>query len=399
MAREVLTFYTPYSNFKKFTSALKEVYAVYIKDISYTDSIINIQLENEEWIYISYATNEYNTTYLRQKLIELFQIVDQRSCENIQMKDSILQQILLFQGVYEITFTYESMQRKDKIVSLMEIADKLTALILWETQDLSNSFGDILLSYDGKSEITQFYPIDEAALCMHHYDLTDEQLLRMHRSIQGLRHKGIYAPSNLEVPHQEKWRICQDKREIIKRCLACMITAMYAEALLKQKWTTQRAYEYVKQFIQLYDIQTVFSAKEIEFLSNVQPSEEECDSFYQGYEHCNAFLWILGLIEHLPFPDKCVDSSLIPKILMYGSIEQIEQDTIVRPIEGLLDEMDILQRYYWSIQHASHIGLHIPAHLNKEVVRCRYHAWKWIVNKKVVSWDDVDENMMVLVPN
>lgn len=399
MMKETLTFYTPYSHFGQLIHALKEVYHTNIQDVSYTDSMVYIQLVNQGMIQIRYATNEYNVAYLRQKLMALFQIVDQRDCERRQIKDSLLQQILLFHGVYEIVFTYDTARRKDKIVSLMEVADKLTALILWETQDISNSFGDIILSRDGSSEVTQFYPIDEASLCIHHYDLTDEQLLRMHRSTQILRHKGIYAPSNLEIPHKDAWYLCQDKEDIIKRCLACMITAMYAGILLDQKWSSEKAYDYVKQLIQLYDVQIVFSVKEIEFLSHPNPSEEECRHFYRGNEYCIPFLWAIGFIDQLHFPNAFSDpSTIIHKMFAYASIEQMAQEVVLRPLEEMLDMMDLIQRYRWSIMQTKNLGFETPAHLHPEVVEYWYQAWKWMVNTHNTSWDEVDEEIDILSP-
>ncbi len=399
MMKETLTFYTPYSDFGQFIRALKEVYHTSIQDVSYTDSMVYIQLENQGIIHIHYATHEYNTVYLREKLMDLFQMVDQRGCERKQIQDSLLQQILLFQGVYEVVFTYDPIQRKNKIVSLMEVADKLTALILWETEDISNSFGDIILSRSGSSEVAQFYPIDEASLCIHSFDLTDEQLLRMHRSTQILRHKGIYAPSNLEIPHTMTWYLCQDKEEIIKRCLACMITAMYAGILLEQKWSSEKAYDYVKQLIQLYDVQIVFSIKEIEFLSNTNPSVEECRSFYKGNEYCIPFLWVIGLIDQLNFPNAFSDpSTVIHKMFTYASIEQMAQEVVLRPMEEILDMMDLIQRYQWSIVQTSNLGLEIPANLNPEVVQYWYQAWKWMVNTHNTSWDEVNEKIDMLNP-
>lgn len=395
---ETLTFYTPYSDLNKMIGALKKVFHLEIKNLFHKNNELEIYLMNNDRIMVTYSTTDMQDL-LNSQLEELYQTVVVRDAVPIalQVKENLLIQIELVHGIYKVEFEYDEESRNERIVSLMEVADNLTALILWETGDISNSYGDIILSSQGESEVAIFNPIDEASLMIDRYHIDDKQRTRLQRSTQILRYKGIFAPSDLEIPDEVRYYTCLDKTDIAKRAVACMILAIYAGLIQDMEWSSDQAFSYVEQMIDMYSATGYFTMDEIDFLNEAQPSKELCDRYQMYYEYSNVLLWALGYFKELSFPEAACNSSLIVQtIFNYSTVDEIAKHGRLQEASDMLDALDLIQRYEWACHHAIRKQFSMPAHLDPTITVYRHHALKWLISDSEEIWNKVDMKIKVM---
>lgn len=397
MTKETLTFYTPYSDVSKIMEALKKVFHLKIKNLQHKNNNLDVYLMDNEEIHVSYATKIGYALALEDQIQKFYKFVEEINCGNDTIKANLLTQVLLFQGIYRVEFEYYPDERNEKIVSLMEVADNLTALILWEMGDISNSYGDIILSSDGECEVAMFNPVDEFSLQMQKFDLSEEQIQRMYRTAQILRYKGIYSPNNLDVPDSSRYFMYLDHEDIAKRAIANMILAIYAGLLVVQKWDSLKAFEYINQIIQMYNAAPFFSTKEIEFLNTGHPSDEECFLYYQAFEYCNVMLWAMGIIEKLYYPSaKCNESIIVQKILSFISVEEMVNNSKLKSVTTFMDELDLVRKYESACKFALQHHFEVPAQLDYKVIQYRHKALKYLVSDQEASWDNVETNLIYM---
>lgn len=390
---ETLTFYTPYSDLNKMIGALKKVFHLEIKNLLHRNNMLEIYLMNNDRIAVTYLTKEHNKEALKEQLDSFYSQLTALEVMSVasQTKENLLTQVQLVNSVYKVEFEYDEEARNERIVSLMEVADNLTALILWETGDLSNSYGDIILSTEGESEIAIFNPIDEASLTIDRYHINDRQKQRLQRSTQILRYKGIFAPSDLCIPDEVTYYTYLDQVDISKKAVSCMILAIYAGLIGDMGWTSEKAFGYVQQMIDMYGAAGYFTADEIEFLNEVHPSKEVCDRYQMYYEYSNVMLWALGYIKELSFPDvSCNSSSIVQIIFNYSTVEELAHHAQLQDNATMLDALDLIQRYEWACHDAIKKHFSIPAKLDPMIVVYRHHAMKWLISDTEEVWNKVN---------
>lgn len=390
---ETLTFYTPYSDLNKMIGALKKVFHLEIKNLLHRNNLLEIYLMNNDRIEVTYSTKEHTKDLLAKDLDTLYdQVINTKvTPTTTQIKENLLTQIRLVNSVYKVEFEYDEELRNERIVSLMEVADNLTSLILWETGDISNSYGDIILSKLGESEIAIFNPIDESSLTIDRYHINDKQKHRLQRSTQILRYKGIYAPSDLCIPDEIAYYTYLDKVDISKKAVSCMILAIYAGLIGDMGWSSEKAYAYVEQMIEMYGAGGYFTPDEIDFLNEAHPSKELSDRFLMYYEYSNVLLWALGFFKELSFPDVSCNSSLIVQtIFNYSTIDELAKHARLQDHGDMLDALDLIQRYEWACHHAMKEHYSMPAKLNPVLVVYRHHALKWLISDREETWNKVN---------
>lgn len=394
---EILSFYTPYASVDKMKNALQLVLGESIASLRDEHECFHIQLKSLETLRIPYVSHASKPEVFQEQLQRLYGSTQKKSCANPQIQQNLLYQIALFQAAYVIEFDYEKQDRDQKILPLMEIADQMDALIFWETGDISDSYGDVILSRDGSSEVELFNPIDSFDLSDKALGLSEQQLKRMHRSISVLRYKGIYAPNNIAPPIDELYFLLQDKESVIKRCVACMILAIYSDFLEQHEHNTVHAYDYVEKMIRLYRSAPYFTSKEIEYLNNPRPSDEEIALYHGYFECCYTMLWALNLAPHLYFPSaKTSDSFVVRTIFSYASIDKLIEHSQMRGKGELLDAIDLVQRYHWACIDADKLHFEMPSNLIWDCVALRHKALTWIANADTIGWDEVQPTIKPL---
>lgn len=394
---EVLSFYTPYAESEKMRQALTSVLRDDITAFEETAQGFYLELRSQEYLKIPYVSMESDPTTFQEQIQRLYVSSAKLPCDNILIKQNLLYQIALFRGAYVFTFNYEEFKRDEKILPLMEIADQMDALIFWETGDISDSYGDVILNRRGISEVSVFNPVDGFDLTEKTLGLDERAMKRIHHSMTVLRYKGIYAPTSIAPPFDDRMYVFQSEEEVIKRAIACMLLGVYSDFLLSHQGNAMLAYENVETIIRMYRASPYFTIREIEYLNDQHPPAQDIHAFQGYYECAYTLLWSIGLFENLYFPSAlCSDSLVVNTIMQHQTIEQLLAHAKLRTKDELLDALDLHQRYAWACQDAVKLSFTMPAGLLFDVVRLRHRTLCWLVAEHDSSWDDVQPQIASL---
>lgn len=397
MVKEILSFYTPYASIEKMSLALRNVLQERIMTFQNENACFMIRLRDGSCIRIPYISAQTDEKTLQMQIQKLYQSIMNKNCEKTHIKQNLLYQIALFRGAYVFEFDYQKGERDQKILPLMEIADQMDALIFWESGDVSDSYGDVILAHNGKSEVSIFNPVHDFDISNPAVGLSEAQIKRIQRSMSILHYKGIYAPNTIAPPYEDKMYIYQEEEDILKRSIACMILAIYADFFTSHGHNAMLAYEYVEKMIRLYRASPFFTIKEIEFLNDPRPSDLDIHTYQGYYECCYTMLWVLGFMENLYFPSSlCCDSLVVRTIFSYDSLTKLLEQAKLREKAELLDAIDLVQRYEWGCLDARKLNFELPAGLLYDIVSLRHKTLAWIINENDASWDNVQTKIKSL---
>lgn len=390
MVTEVLSFYTPYADIDRMEAALTTVLQEEITVMKKESQSFYLQLQHQEYLNIPFVSALSDPTTFQRQIQKLYASSSKLPCHNPYIKQNLLYQIALFRAAYVFTFNYEENHRDEKILPLMEIADYMDALIFWETGDISDSYGDVILNKKGKSEVAVFNPVDGFDITNKALGLDETLMKRIHHSLSVLRYKGIYAPTNIAPPFDNKMYIFQGAEEIGKRAIACMLLGVYSDFLLSHQGNAMLAYQHIEKTVRSFHASPYFTIREIEYLNERKPKQADIH-VYQGYFECAyTLLWILGLADSLYFPGAlCSNQTVIKTIVDFGSLENMMKQVQMRSKSELLDALDLIQRYAWACQDAAKLGFQMPAGLLYDVVRLRHRSLNWVISSQDFSWDEV----------
>lgn len=395
--KETLSFYTPYADIERMETALKMVLQDQLQSYTNKNNELHIQLQNREYLHIPYVSVNTNSETFRTQIQLLYASTEKCRSDNVFIKQNLLYQIALFRAAYVFEFNYEVHHRDEKILPLMEIADQMDALIFWETGDISDSYGDVVLSRKGTSEVAVFNPVDGFDFTNRALGLSEIELKRIHRSMTLLRYKGIYAPNNIAPPFDEKMHIYQELEDVVKRSIACMLLGIYTDFLYNHQGNAMLAYEDVEKMIRMYRASPFFTIREIEYLNDPRPKEATMHQYQAYYECCYTLLWMLGFVDNLYFPSVlCSDTMVVKVIFNYDSLEALLAQAKLRSKQELLDAFDLTQRYAWACDDARRLHFEMPAGLQHDVVKLRLRTLGWVVNESDQSWDDVETKIKAL---
>ncbi len=390
MVTEVLSFYTPYADIDRMEEALSTVLQEEITVMNRNSQSFYLQLHHQEYLQIPFVSAANDPDTFQRQIQKLYASSAKLPCHNPYIKQNLLYQVALFRAAYVFTFNYEENHRDEKILPLMEIADLMDALIFWETGDISDSYGDVILNKKGKSEVSVFNPVDGFDITNKALGLDETVMKRIHHSLSVLRYKGIYAPTNIAPPFDDKMYIFQGPEEICKRAVACMLLGAYSEFLLNHQGNAMLAYEHIEKTVRSFHASPYFTIREIEYLNERKPKKEDVHVYHGYFECAFTLLWILGLAESLYFPSALCSNHMVMKtILDFGSVENMTAQALMRTKSELLDALDLIQRYAWACQDAVKLGFQMPAGLLYDVVRLRHRTVNWVIAAQDNSWDEV----------
>ncbi|MCI9312598.1 MAG: DUF4272 domain-containing protein [Erysipelotrichaceae bacterium] len=390
MVTETLSFYTPYADTMRMEQALSLVLREGLISLRKDDRCFYVELRDQEYLTIPFLSAQTNPSLLQKQIQILYASSARMPAKDPYIKQNLLYQIALFRAAYVFTFQYEKQERNDKILPLMEIADHMDALIFWESGDISDSYGDVILNKRGHSEMTVFNPVDGFDIANQALGLHEKQLRRMHHSLSVLRYKGIYAPTNIAPPYDDKLVVLQDEEAVCQRAIACMLVGVYTEVLIDTRGDYLQAYKNMEQLLDLYKASSYFTVREIEYLHNDVPSAADVHHYTHYFEYAYVLLWMVGLFETLYFPSAFCDRDAVMKVILnFHSIAKLVRKARLRKMDELLGALDLVQRYSWACRDAQKLGFLMPQGLCQEAVVIRHHALNWVVGAQGVGFDEV----------
>jgi hypothetical protein len=169
--------------------------------------------------------------------------------------------------------------------------------------------------------------------------------------------------------------------EVGMRATCLFIVAVRAEALA------------TNAELSVADLQKSFPAalewltsKELEFLKNSEPEQQDVINFAWQYECLAVLEWALGLCE-LPLPTQICDVPQTAKLVRNTNFAKISK---LRPTAEILDALDLHYRLHWAVRQAGLDEQDPPASLDPGVVQERHRTLNWLVRFEDADWDDVD---------
>lgn len=145
--------------------------------------------------------------------------------------------------------------------------------------------------------------------------------------------------------------------------------------------------EVVDQWVEGWNARPFLSPKELKFIEDTAPSEQDLISFSWRYEAAWVMLWALGHVEgRLGAPREICDvHTLLTTIRDCCKME----GKGVGSLNQVLVKADLIYRYHWAVRQARISGAPAPAGLNPSVTMERHQALNWLISWDDSSWDDV----------
>lgn len=206
-------------------------------------------------------------------------------------------------------------------------------------------------------------------------------LKRKQKSEEILQSEGIPFISHLPVIEDEETAQIRSLSEIAQRAMALNIVAVKGEGLEQER---------VLQIIQQYNLSKAFSPKELLFINNESPSQQDLINFTWRYESYWVLLWALNYIEELSRPDTICDVTRAVSIMVDKTVDEFINEAKLRTTGEILDAADLIYRYDWACVNARLNGKPAPADLESGVVYERHYALNWLIGyPENADWDDV----------
>ena len=113
-------------------------------------------------------------------------------------------------------------------------------------------------------------------------------------------------------------------------------------------------------------------------------------NFAWRYEALYALQWSLGLHTELKSPTEICDVPAVAETMVDRADRELITETRLRPVDELLDALDLNYQMLWAARHATTQGRETPAGLDGGVLVERQHALNWLIRFAGADWDDVD---------
>lgn len=170
------------------------------------------------------------------------------------------------------------------------------------------------------------------------------------------------------------------KEEVVDRLIALTIVA--AKAL--DAPSTQ-----LQSFIQHFDAMPLLSAQEQQFILNTNAPKTVDAAFSWRIESVWLLLWALQLIPQLDDAEQECDVTIVFKMVLHATKEELLHRSTLRSNEEILAALDFTYRAHWAVKEALINSYATPAKIQASVIYERHYALNWLVHYMDQSWDDI----------
>jgi Domain of unknown function (DUF4272) len=207
-----------------------------------------------------------------------------------------------------------------------------------------------------------------------------EAAARRFRSETILRAEGVPFLATLPVIETAAEVLQRSKEEVALRTLCLQLVAAKGGGLRD---------EVVEGILEDYELRPHLTPKELTFVLDNSPSQQDRIQFSWRHEAAWTLLWALGFVAQLGKPVQTCDVDFAASTMMERTTSQFIAESALRPISDILDEADLIYRYHWAVVDARLKGQPMPAGLNPDVTLERHHALNWLIGYLEQAWDDV----------
>ena len=214
------------------------------------------------------------------------------------------------------------------------------------------------------------------------------QLERKEYSISRLKKLGIDYLESLPCTYEAQLVKMKDCKTILKRVIANILAIEVAFLRVHSSDDSDEAINYFTNLMKQYGVENDLT----EFEKNIikgNASKQDLINLTWQYESSYVLLWVLGLIDNLPFPSEACDvDQIVRPIAECSTFQEVLNKCELRDIEEILDELDIEYRYHWACVEKRCCNANAEiGNLNSEVVYERRRALEWLfVNE---DWNDI----------
>ncbi|OYP29398.1 DUF4272 domain-containing protein [Rhodopirellula sp. MGV] len=173
--------------------------------------------------------------------------------------------------------------------------------------------------------------------------------------------------------------------DVAWRALALFVVAVRAESLASGNPISEEALRQ-KQPLAFQAL----TPWEQQFISDDSPAEEDISAAGWRYESLATLQWVLGMTPSLPFPDVICDVPAAATLMMSVSAREFVAGAKLRPVDQILDAMDLNYRLLWAARQATVQSVDPPSGIEGGVIAERQHSLNWLTCFENAEWDNVD---------
>ena len=204
---------------------------------------------------------------------------------------------------------------------------------------------------------------------------------RKNRSIEILQTQNVPFIEHLPLRYETNEVIPRDKKEVIER-LACSFTSIMCALSISKGEYTDEAREYMTQdFLSAkYHALELLTPMEQQVIAGTISEAGAINAVWK-YEAVWALLWALGVVEELSFPNQICDCDLVMGTMeRFKNLDDFMANTTLRPMEEILQALDLHYRYHWAAVNARVNGSD-PAGIDEGIVMERRAGLEWLCCK------------------
>lgn len=311
--------------------------------------------------------------------------------DNRAVKEAALTQISLFNCIVGIRFTATPDENRTNaiIYGVFQLADKLAGFVLYPNMSLFRGDGKLLISIDGKTDLTEFRPMADARILDNVQPETETDVARKERSIAICRRKGIPTAEHLRAYVSDAQCVIPDKETILLRAVCIFATGVCSEVFREGGSQDPKQFSNMMRSLEeQYGFRRALSPKERDYLDHPQGREKDHLLYDWRYEDCAVLLWALGLLE-LGEPDHACDVPGIAKLIWSHDLASLSAASALRTKEEILNLQDLILRYDWACVDARIKGSRMEL-LDPSVVYEWHYALNWLTGAGgITNWDEV----------
>ena len=204
---------------------------------------------------------------------------------------------------------------------------------------------------------------------------------RKNRSIAILQAQKVPYIEHLPLRYETEEVTPRDKKEVIERVACSFSSIMCALSITKNKYTEEDRVYMTQDFLSAkYHALELLTPREQQVIAGTISEAGAINAVWK-YEAVWALLWALGIIEELSLPSEICDCDLVMGTMRrFKGLDDFMANTTLRPLEEILQALDLHYRYHWAAVNARVNGSD-PAGIDEEVVMERRAGLEWLCCK------------------
>ena len=204
---------------------------------------------------------------------------------------------------------------------------------------------------------------------------------RKNRSIAILVSQGVPYIEHLPLRYETEEVTPRDKKEVIDRVACSFSSIMCALSITKNKYTEEDRVYMTQDFLSAkYHALELLTPMEQQVIAGTISEAGAINAVWK-YEAVWALLWALGIVEELSLPSEICDCDLVMDTMgEFEGLDDFMAHTTLRPIEEILQALDLHYRYHWTTVNARIYGSDL-AGLDEDIVMERRAGLEWLCCK------------------